>query len=189
MPAVQNMIRKVSGKNPQIPRSSNELVVRGAALCAERILARSGSPLEIRDVNARQLGVVGTDKRTGGKRHAAMIPRNAPLPATARQTFKIRKEAQGSLRVHIVQGNSESPERCTSIGKLSVVGLPLDLPVGTPIELEFCLTTNGRLQLSVLTDLPAPAKSLFTRDFGMSSDQVRSWQEWLDTMSLCGQIE
>jgi molecular chaperone DnaK len=189
MPMVHDMIRELSGKKPQLPRSSDQLVMKGAALLSAAKLKRLSRPLETQDVNSRQLGVVGRDKRSGSKRHAVMIPRNAPLPAMARQTFKIQKEGQGSLRVHIVQGNSNLPEKCTSIGKLSVVGLPLDLPVGTPVDVEFRLTTNGRLELSVPTDRIPSAKPLFTRDCGMSADQVNSWHEWLETMTLCGQIE
>ncbi|MFV1965173.1 MAG: Hsp70 family protein [Pirellulaceae bacterium] len=190
MPLVHDMLRKLSAQQPQILHVENENVAKGAALYAavRSDRTRSHFEVEITEVNSRQLGVVGVDKRTKEKRHAAIIPRNASLPVTVQQAFKTRKDGQKSLTIQIIQGNSDSPDECTSIGKLSIVGLPPELPANSPINVEFRMGANGRLHLSVDTEQLPSAKTMFTRTTGNSPQQLNSWREWLDTMLLCGQI-
>jgi molecular chaperone DnaK (HSP70) len=184
------MFRKLSAEQSRIVPVESELVAKGTALfaAARSDATRSSFKADITEVNSRQLGVVGVDKRTREKRHAVIIPRNAPLPIAVPQAFKTRSDGQNSLTVQIVQGNSDSPAECTSIGKLGIVGLPPSLPANSPINVEFRMGADGRLHLSVDTKQVPSAKAVFTRTAGISQQQLTSWQQWLDTMLLCGHI-
>ena len=83
------------------------------------------------------------------KRNAILIPRNTPLPVTAKRVFRTQKAGQQSILVQIVEGESASPDDCSQIGKCVVRDLPADLPAQTPIEVRFHYEENGRLTVHV----------------------------------------
>ena len=101
-------------------------------------------------MNSHSLGVVATDAQTKRKRNAILIPRNTPLPVTAKRIFKTQKAEQRSILVQIVEGESTSPDDCSQIGKCSVRDLPQNLPAQTPIEVRFNYEENGRLTVMVM---------------------------------------
>ena len=101
------------------------------------------------NVNSHSLGVAGTDPQTRRKRNAIFIPRNTPLPVSAKRMFKTSKPGQKSVLVQIVEGESASPDDCSQIGKCTIRGLPKDLPAETPIEVRFRYEENGRLTVQV----------------------------------------
>ena len=91
MPMVRDMLRQLSGKEPDDSVAADEAVAHGAALHASLILAQQqGLPpaFKIRNVNSHSLGVVGIDPLTQRRRNGILIPRNTPLPVTAKRTFK-----------------------------------------------------------------------------------------------------
>jgi four helix bundle protein len=127
MPMVREMLHQVSGKMPDASVAADEAVAHGAALHAGLLLAqREGRKpsFQIKNVNSHSLGVVGTDPQTGMKRNGILIPRNTPLPVTAKRVFKTSKSGQRSILVPIVEGESPSAEACTPIGRCSVRHLP-----------------------------------------------------------------
>jgi molecular chaperone DnaK len=183
MPAVVEMLRSLSGKEPDCSVSPDEAVAHGAALHAGLLLAnqQGKSPsFKIRNVNSHSLGVVATDTKTRRQRNAILIPRNTPLPVMARRVFKTQKTGQRSILVRIVEGESLSPEDCTPLGKCTVRDLPPSLPVQTPIEVRFRYEENGRLTVHVRVEGTATELAHeMTRENSLTEDQLDSWRAYI----------
>ena len=183
MPSVLEMLRQLSGKEPDCSVSPDEAVAHGAALRAGLLLDRydGKSPsFHIKNVNSHSLGVVATDVRTKRKRNAIVIPRNTPLPVTAKRVFKTQKPGQRSILVQIVEGESASPDDCSQIGKCSVRDLPPDLPVQTPIDVRFKYEENGRLRVQIkVSGMDTDLHHEISRENSMTREQLDSWRDYI----------
>ena len=183
MPMVRNMLRELSGKEPDASVAADEAVAHGAALHAGLLLAKSQgrpAPFQIKNVNSHSLGVVGTDSKTKRRRVGILIPRNTPLPVTAKRTFKTRKASQRSILVEIVEGESRSPDECSYIGRCKVPRLPPGLPEGAPVDVLFRYKPNGRLKVRVV--VPAAdtkVTSEFTRENALPKQQLDGWRRYI----------
>lgn len=183
MPAVLEMLRKESGKEPDCSVSPDEAVAHGAALHAGLLLAHSAGRapgFRIKNVNSHSLGVVALDARTKRTRNAVLIPRNTPLPAVATRTFKTQRVGQKSILVQIVEGESLSPDDCQQLGKCSVRSLPANLPAQTPINVRFRYEENGRLTVEVSVE--GAGKSLkheLMRENSLNREQLDSWRKYV----------
>jgi molecular chaperone DnaK len=186
MPMVRNMLRQLSGKEPDDSVAADEAVAHGAALQASLILAQQqGLPptFKIKNVNSHSLGVVGVDPLTQRRRNGILIPRNTPLPVTAKRTFKTKKAGQRSIRVEIVEGESPSADDCTPIGRCPVRHLPPDLPAQYPVEVRFHYEPNGRLKVRVT--VPNTDRQMATeivRENSLSKEHLDGWRQY-----ICGQ--
>ncbi|MFO0817245.1 MAG: Hsp70 family protein [Pirellulales bacterium] len=180
MPSIVDMLRRVTGKEPDNSVAPDEAVAHGAALHAGLVLARRRGEtptFSIRNVNSHSLGIVGTDSRTGRKQNAVIIPRNTPLPVVAKRVFRTHKPGQTSLLLQIVEGESVSPEECSAIGKCSVRGLPPNLPAQTPLEVRFHYAANGRITVSVVVPgYEQPFQQEISRERGLSREQLDQWR-------------
>jgi molecular chaperone DnaK len=183
MPMVQEMLQKLSGKKPDASVSADEAVAHGAALRAGLILAQSsGQPpkFHIRNVNSHSLGVVAMDPKTKRKRNAILIPRNTPLPITAKRVFKTEREGQKSILVSIVEGESANPEDCSQIGKCTVRNLPPGLPAQTPIEVRFRYLENGRLTVTVSVEgTDQTLQHELARENSLTPEQLDMWRQYI----------
>lgn len=179
MPAVRQMLKNLTGKEPEASVSADEAVAHGAALHAGFLQARrEGRPskLNISNVNSHSLGVVGTDPKTGRPRSVALIPRNTQLPAAAKRVFKTQNAGQKSILVRIVEGESPSPDACVSLGKCVVRNLPPNLPARTPIEVEFRYGSDGRLNVAVkVADTNVKLAHEIQREVGLSQAELEAW--------------
>ena len=147
------------------------------------LLAKSGGAqpqFRIKNVNSHSLGVVATDAETQRPRNAILVPRNTPLPVTAKRIFKTQKAAQRSILVQIVEGESASPDDCSQIGKCVVRDLPKNLPAKTPIEVRFRYQENGRL--TVMVTVAGTDKQLrheINRENSLTKEQLDSWRDYI----------
>ncbi|MCA9223089.1 MAG: Hsp70 family protein, partial [Planctomycetales bacterium] len=183
MPAVPEMLRQLTGKEPDASISPDEAVAHGAALHAGILLSQfeGKSPqFRIRNVNSHSLGVVATDSVTKRPRTAVLIPRNTTLPVTAKRVFKTQKAGQRSIRVQIVEGESASPDDCVQLGKCSVRDLPADLPAQTPIEVRFHYEENGRLTVKVqVAGTGAELEHEIARENSLTTEQLDIWRQYI----------
>jgi molecular chaperone DnaK len=183
MPAVVRSLATMSGMTPDRSVSPDEAVAHGAALHAGLLLARhrgQAPSFSIRNVNSHSLGVVGMDARSRQARNAILIPRNTPLPVTAKRAFRTQRANQRSILVQIVEGESQSAADCVLIGKCSVRNLPDDLPAQTPIEVRFRYEENGRLTVSVgIAGATTLLQHELTRDNSLSPQQLDSWRYYI----------
>jgi len=183
MPGVLEMLRQLSGQEPDCSVSPDEAVAHGAALHAGLILSlhQGKRPsFRIRNVNSHSLGVVATDTLTKRPRNAILIPRNTPLPEVARRVFKTQKPSQRSILVQIVEGESLSPDDCSQLGKCSVRSLPEGLPAQTPIEVRFRYEENGRLTVHVRVEgTGTELQHEITRENSLTQEQLDSWRKYI----------
>jgi molecular chaperone DnaK len=136
MPMIGQMLRKVTGKELDCSLSPDEVVAHGAALYAAMLVGDTAVPPERRcqliNVNSHSLGVVGTHPQTQQKINAILIPKNTPLPCRASRTFRTARANQQSVCVVVVEGESQRPEACITLGECLVRDLPPGLPLNTP---------------------------------------------------------
>ena len=152
MPSVAQMLRRLSGKEPDCSQSPDEAVAQGAALYAAMLAAGQGSPsrpsCELVNVNSHSLGVVGINPKTRQRTNAVLIPKNTPLPHRAMKIFHTARADQRGVKIPVVEGESHRPEDCISLGECIIRDLPPGLPRGTAIEVEYRYATNGRISVS-----------------------------------------
>ena len=183
MPAVPSMLEEISGIKPDASISPDESVSHGAALHAGLLLATASGErprFHVKNVNSHSLGVIAKDVKTDRLRTAILIPRNTLLPVTAKRVFKTSKSGQRSILVQVVEGESNNPEDCSSIGRCSIPDLPPDLPVNTPIEVRFRYRANGRLTVIVqVENTETTLQHEFTRDNSLTQDQLDLWRNYV----------
>lgn len=180
MPMIGQMLLELTGRAPEAAVSADEAVAHGAALRAGVLLAeREGQPpgLRITNVNSHSLGVLGIEPMTRRQRNAILIPRNTPLPVTAKRVFKTQKANQRSVLVQIVEGESASPEACSEIGQCVVRDLPCNLPVDTQIDIRFSYQENGRLTVQVhVAGTKKQLQHELSRENSLSVTQLTDWR-------------
>jgi len=183
MPMVRQMLREQSGKEPDASVAADEAVAHGAALRAGLLLARhqgKARQFSIRNVNSHSLGVVGTDPVTRRRRNGILIPRNTPLPVTAKRTFRTQKAGQKSILVQVVEGESPSADECTPLGKCTVRSLPPRLPAQSPIDILFRYKTDGRLKVRVtVPNTDSAVETEFTRENTLSQEHLDGWRWYI----------
>lgn len=183
MPMIHQMLKDVSGKAPDSSVAADEAVAHGAALRAQLLLDRANgqpSTFKIKNVNSHSLGVVGTDPQTGRPRTGVVIPRNTPIPVTAKRTFRTKKTDQRSILVRVVEGESPTPDDCVQIGRCSVPHLPRHLPMGTPIDVLFDYRSDGRLGVHVsVGDTGTRVEASITRENSLSKEHMDGWRSYI----------
>jgi len=161
IPAVTEMLRKMTGKEPDRSASPDEVVAHGAALYAAMLMNQGGQSgldnCELVNVNSHSLGVVGVDPRTRRRQNAIIIPKNTPIPCRVARTFQTAKENQRNVMVAVVEGESHRPEDCVPLGQCVVRNLPTGLPKGAKVRVEYSYAANGRI--SVLARVPSVRQS------------------------------
>jgi molecular chaperone DnaK len=183
MPAVFEMLKKLSGKTPDRSVSPDEAVAHGAALHAGLLLAkregRTGR-FKVTNVSSHSLGVVASDKRTGRRKNVTLIPRNTRLPASAKKTFKTQKAGQPIILIEIVEGENKWADECSQVGHCEIHELPPDLPAKSPIDVGFHYEENGRLKVTVkVRATQTEEQHEIVRQNGLTQDQLDRWREYI----------
>ncbi len=183
MPSVPAMLEKLTGQRPDNSVSPDEAVSHGAALRAHFLIAKHEGQtptFAIRNVNSHSLGVVGVETETNTARTGVVIPRNTPIPLTAKRIFKLSKQGQKSILVQVVEGENSNPEDCVEICKCVIKDLPDDLPEGKKIEVRFKYQEDGRLTIEAFvegTDISLTHEMV--RDNSLSEEQLEAWQAFV----------
>lgn len=183
MPMVTEMLHDLIGKEPDRSMSADEAVSHGAALYAGMLLGLGSDTqrrCELINVNSHSLGVVGFEGSTGRRVNAILIPRNTPIPTERKKSFTTLEPNQSTVAVPIVEGESERPEFCASLGKCVVRDLPPGLPKGTPVEVTYRYALNGRV--SVAARVPSTghvAEVEIERERGHINGDLPTWRRRL----------
>ena len=159
MPAVSRAIEAATGKKPYDGMDPHTSVAKGAAIHAAILEARyrpeSGisdkakkmlSGVRQENVNSHGLGIVIS--RKGEKVNHVMIPKNTRIPVEKRQTFKTNVENQERVRVQVLEGDAPEPDACSLLGNCRITELPQQLPKGSPVEVCYAFTEDGRIHIS-----------------------------------------
>lgn len=180
MPMVQQMLLKESGRPADRSLSADEAVAHGAAIYAGLLLDASqgeAPKVTVKNVNSHTMGVLGIEKETGRPRNRVIIDKNTELPVTKVSRFQTAKTGQRSVVANIIEGGDSAGNNATQIGKCTVQDLPPNLPAGTPVDVAFTYSDDGRL--TVKARLPTLGKSavlVIERASGLSDQQVKQWE-------------
>ena len=192
MPVVEKMLEDICKRTPGRGVIPEEAVAKGAAIHAAILEARETGEsgrmakavlerlrnVQTSDVNSHSLGVKITDPedRTRKINHI-MIPRNTAIPFTQTQRFVTTSDNQQRIHVYILEGEASDPDACTQIGDFRVVGLPPNLPKGSPVEVSYSYDANGRISATAreLTS-NREATTEIVRDAGLADDGREAFQ-------------
>ncbi len=184
MPMVRDMIRRISGMEPDCTQSPDEAVAHGAAIYAGMLMQKDLSPekltCELINVSSHSLGLVGMHKQTQEKTNVVLIPKNTPLPCRAVRNFRTARANQRSVCISVVEGESHRPEDCISLGECVVRELPAGLPQDTLIEVEYCYAANGRISVSArIPTIRQSARVEIKRDKASHLEDLDTWRKKL----------
>jgi molecular chaperone DnaK len=142
MPAVQEKVKELTGKDPHKGVNPDEVVAIGAAIQAG-VLAGDVKDVLLLDVTPLTLGI-----ETKGGVMTKLIERNTTIPTKKSEVFSTAEDNQPSVEVHVLQGEREMAAYNKSLGKFQLTGIP-PAPRGMPqIEVTFDIDANGILNVS-----------------------------------------
>jgi molecular chaperone DnaK len=142
MPAVQDKVKELVGKDPHRGVNPDEVVAVGAAIQAG-VLAGDVKDVLLLDVTPLTLGI-----ETKGGVMTKLIERNTTIPSKRSETFSTADDNQTQVEVHVLQGEREMASGNKSLGKFQLTGIP-PAPRGMPqIEVTFDIDANGILNVS-----------------------------------------
>jgi molecular chaperone DnaK len=142
MPAVQEKVKALIGKDPHKGVNPDEVVAVGAALQAG-VLKGEVKDILLLDVTPLSLGI-----ETKGGVMTKLIERNTTIPTKKSEIFTTAEDNQPSVEVHVLQGESEMATYNKTLGKFQLVGIP-PAPRSMPqIEVTFDIDANGIINVS-----------------------------------------
>ena len=142
MPAVQEKVKEIFGKEPNRNINPDEAVALGAAIQAG-VLAGEVGDIVLLDVTPLTLGL-----ETLGGVMTTLIPRNTTIPTKKNETFTTAADSQSSVDIHVLQGERSMAGDNKSIGRFMLDGI-IPAPRGIPqIEVTFDIDANGILSVS-----------------------------------------
>jgi len=142
IPAVQDVVKRVLGKEPNQTVNPDEVVAVGAAIQAG-VLAGDVTGILLLDVTPLSLGV-----ETLGGVMTKIIPRNTTIPTKKSEVFSTAVDGQTNVEIHVLQGEREFANDNKSLGTFRLDGIP-PAPRGVPqIEVTFDIDANGILNVT-----------------------------------------
>ena len=142
MPAVQDLVQSLTGKEPNKTVNPDEVVAVGAAVQAG-VLRGDVKDVLLLDVTPLSLGI-----ETKGGVMTKLIERNTTIPTRRTEVFTTAEDMQPSVEIHVLQGEREMAGYNKTLGKFQLVDLP-PAPRGVPqIEVTFDIDANGIVHVS-----------------------------------------
>ena len=142
VPAVQEIVKKITGKEPDKGINPDECVAIGAAIQGG-VFSGDVKDLVLLDVTPLSLGI-----ETYGGVFTKLIERNTTIPTKKSQIFSTAADGQTSVEVHVLQGEREMAAYNKTLGRFQLSGIPA-APRGVPqIEVTFDIDANGIVHVS-----------------------------------------
>ena len=142
MPAVQDLVKSMTGKQPNMSVNPDEVVADGAAVQGG-VLTGDVSGILLLDVTPLSLGV----ETTGGVVDK-VIDRNTTIPTSSTKVYSTAADNQTSVEIHVLQGEREMASDNKSLGKFNLTGIPAAQRGIPQIEVTFDIDANGILKVT-----------------------------------------
>jgi molecular chaperone DnaK len=167
MPAVQNKVRQLFGKEPNKSVNPDEVVAVGAAIQGA-ILSGDVTDVLLLDVTPLSLGI-----ETLGGVTTRLIERNTTIPTRKSQIFTTADDNQTTVEIHVLQGEREMASYNRTIGRFHLEGIP-PAPRGIPqVEVTFDIDANGILNVSAKDMATSKEQRItITASSGLSDDEI-----------------
>ena len=167
MPKIQEIVKKMFGKEPNRSVNPDEVVAIGAAVQAG-VLAGEVKDLLLLDVTPLTLAI-----ETLGGVATPMIQRNTTIPTKKTETFSTASDSQTEVEVHVLQGERPLAAQNRTLGKFKLGGLP-PAPRGVPqIEVTFDIDANGILNVTAKDNATGKdTRITITSSSGLSKDEI-----------------
>jgi len=167
MPAVQERVTKIFGKEPNKGVNPDEVVAMGAAIQGG-ILKGDVADVLLLDVTPLSLGI-----ETMGGVMTRLIEKNTTIPAKKSETFTTAEDNQPAVSVHVLQGEREMASDNKTLGRFELTGIA-PAPRGTPqIEVSFDIDANGIVEVSAKDVATGKQQSIkITHSSGLSQEEI-----------------
>src|SRR6202012_4357781 len=168
MPAVQEKVKELTGKEPHRGLNPDEVVAVGAAIQAG-VLAGDVKDVLLLDVTPLTLGI-----ETKGGVMTKLIERNTTIPTRKSEVFSTAEDNQPSVEIHVLQGEREMATYNKSLGKFQLTGIP-PAPRGIPqVEVAFDIDANGIVNVTAKDLGTGKEQKIEIRSgSGLSDDEIK----------------
>jgi molecular chaperone DnaK len=167
MPAVQQRVKDIFGKEPNKSVNPDEVVALGAAIQGA-VLKGDVEDVLLLDVTPLSLGI-----ETMGGVMTKLIEKNTTIPAKKSETFTTAADNQPAVTVHVLQGEREMASGNKTLGRFELTGIT-PAPRGTPqIEVAFDIDANGIVEVSAKDQATGKQQSIrITHSSGLSTEEI-----------------
>ena len=167
MPAVQERVKRIFGKEPNKGVNPDEVVAMGAAIQGG-VLKGDVEDVLLLDVTPLSLGI-----ETLGGVMTRLIDKNTTIPAKKSEIFSTAEDNQPAVSVHVLQGEREMARDNKTLGRFELMGIA-PAPRGVPqIEVTFDIDANGIVEVSAKDSSTGKQQSIrITHSSGLSKDEI-----------------
>ena len=167
MPAVQNLVKTMTGKQPNMSVNPDEVVADGAAVQGG-VLTGDVSGILLLDVTPLSLGV-----ETMGGIMTRMIDRNTTIPTSKTEIYSTAADNQTSVEINVLQGEREMAAANKSLGKFSLTGIPAARRGVPQIEVTFDIDANGIVKVTAKDKATGKSQQIvISGSTALSDDEV-----------------
>ncbi len=163
MPAIQEAVKNLFGKEPYRGINPDEVVAVGAAVQAEILLAKEEGRKpsgEVKDILLLDVTPLSLGLETLGGIFTRLIEKNTTIPTAKTQIFSTAADNQNSVEIHVLQGEREMAANNKTLGRFILDGIP-PAPRGVPqIEVTFDIDANGILSVKAVDKATSKTQSV-----------------------------